>query len=113
MRQGNEALNSFAALSLDAELTAGEAGRSLGDTLGSPDPGMDRVVDRETVRPRLRRLPEREKRILYLRFFRGMSQSDIAGEFGISQMHVSRLISRSCERIRREVSRERVPRPVG
>jgi RNA polymerase sigma-B factor len=75
----------------------------LSDVLGSADPALDVVVDREAVRPRLAALPERERAILYLRFFGDMTQSRIAERFGISQMHVSRLISRCCRRIREQV----------
>jgi RNA polymerase sigma-70 factor (sigma-B/F/G subfamily) len=100
---GLEALESFSTLSLDAELPGSDDGYSLVDTLGCGEPGFDRVVYRESVAPRLRRLPERERRILYLRFFCDMTQTKIADRLGISQMHVSRLISRTCERLQREV----------
>ncbi|NBM18857.1 SigB/SigF/SigG family RNA polymerase sigma factor [Streptomyces sp. GC420] len=103
---GLEALDSFTALSLDAELPGSEDGYSLSDALGAPDPALDVVVDREAVKPRLARLPERERDILYMRFFRDMTQSSIADQLGISQMHVSRLISRCCTRLREEVMRE-------
>ncbi|MBM9623196.1 SigB/SigF/SigG family RNA polymerase sigma factor [Streptomyces zhihengii] len=103
---GLDALESFSALSLDAELPGADDGYSLGDTLGSSDPAIDVLVDREAVKPGLRRLPEREQTILYMRFFRDMTQSSIARSLGISQMHVSRLISRSCDRLRDEVMRD-------
>ncbi|GGV04990.1 RNA polymerase sigma factor [Streptomyces filipinensis] len=99
---GMEALESFSTLSLDAELSAGEDGYSLADTLGAADASYDVVVDREAAREGLRRLPERERAILYMRFFEDMTQSRIADRLGISQMHVSRLISRSCARVRDE-----------
>jgi RNA polymerase sigma-B factor len=102
---GLEALESFSSLSLDAQcrqpLDSGPM--SLADTLGAPDPALDVVLDREAVKPQLCRLPERERQILYLRFFHGMTQSMIADRLGISQMHVSRLIARSCSAIREEV----------
>ncbi|MFJ9117066.1 SigB/SigF/SigG family RNA polymerase sigma factor [Streptomyces sp. NPDC102394] len=98
---GLEALESFSTLSLDAEL-AGDDGYSLADTLGAPDASYDVVVDRESAKESLRRLPERERAILYMRFFEDMTQSRIADQLGISQMHVSRLISRSCARVRAE-----------
>jgi RNA polymerase sigma-B factor len=60
-------------------------------------------VDREAVKPRLAALPERERAILYMRFFGDMTQSRIAEHLGISQMHVSRLISRCCSRVREQV----------
>ncbi|MEU3296281.1 RNA polymerase sigma factor SigF [Streptomyces longwoodensis] len=99
---GLEALESFSTLSLDAELPAGDDGYSLADTLGGPDASYDIVIDRESAKEGLRRLPERERAILYMRFFEDMTQSRIADKLGISQMHVSRLISRSCARVREE-----------
>ncbi|GCB53048.1 SigB/SigF/SigG family RNA polymerase sigma factor [Streptomyces sp. NL15-2K] len=104
---GLEALESFSTLSLDAELSAGDEGYSLVDTLGSSDASYDVVVDRESAKEGLRRLPERERAILYMRFFEDMTQSRIADQLGISQMHVSRLISRSCARVRDEVLGQR------
>ncbi|GGO44045.1 RNA polymerase sigma factor [Streptomyces daqingensis] len=100
---GMEALESFSTLSLDAELPGSDDGYSLSDTLGRAEPGFDHVVYRESVKPRLERLPERERHILYLRFFCDMTQIKIAEQLGISQMHVSRLISRTCERLQEEV----------
>ncbi|MFI2411011.1 RNA polymerase sigma factor SigF [Streptomyces sp. NPDC018947] len=105
-RIGMEALESFTALSLDAELPGSEDGYSLADGLGGPDPALDTVVDREAVKKRLAALPERERAILYMRFFDDMTQSRIAERLGISQMHVSRLISRCCDRVREEVLRD-------
>lgn len=100
---GLEAMESYSTLSLDAELPGGEDGYTLQDTLGLPEPAFDLIVRRESVRPHLRRLPERERRILYLRFFCDMTQSRISEELGISQMHVSRLIIKSCEQIQRRI----------
>ncbi|SDJ53493.1 RNA polymerase sigma factor SigF [Streptomyces indicus] len=105
-RTGLEALDSFTALSLDAELPGSDDGYALRDALGSPDPALDVVVDREAVKPRLRALPERERAILYMRFFGDMTQSKIAEQLGISQMHVSRLISRCCASMREEVMQD-------
>jgi RNA polymerase sigma-B factor len=105
-RVGLEALESTAALSLDADLPGGEEGHRLVDALGSPDPALDTVVDREAVRPRLAALPERERTILYMRFFDDMTQRRIAERLGISQMHVSRLLTRCCDRLRDQVMRD-------
>ncbi|GHI10028.1 RNA polymerase subunit sigma [Streptomyces cellostaticus] len=99
---GVAALESFSTLSLDAELSIGDDGCSLADTLGATDSSYDVVVDREAAKEGLRRLPERERAILYMRFFEDMTQSRIADRLGISQMHVSRLITRSCARVRDE-----------
>ncbi|MEV7194752.1 RNA polymerase sigma factor SigF [Streptomyces sp. NPDC093510] len=106
VKAGLEALDSFTALSLDAELPGSEDGYSLSDALGGPDPSLDVVVDREAVKPRIAELPEREREILYMRFFGDMTQSRIADEMGISQMHVSRLISHCCDRLRDQVMRD-------
>ncbi|CAM5512901.1 SigB/SigF/SigG family RNA polymerase sigma factor OS=Streptomyces alboniger OX=132473 GN=CP975_33145 PE=4 SV=1 [Streptomyces alboniger] len=103
VRDGMEAMEGYSALSLDAEVSSAEPdGFSLADTLGAPDPAYDHINDREAAKAGLRRLPERERTILYLRYFEDMTQSRIAEELGISQMHVSRLISRSCARVRAE-----------
>ncbi|WP_431777016.1 SigB/SigF/SigG family RNA polymerase sigma factor [Streptomyces cucumeris] len=102
VRVGLEALGSFAPLSLDAELRGADDGYALVDTLGSTEPSYERVVQRESLRPRLRALAEREREILYLRFFCDETQSRIADRMGLSQMHVSRLISRTCARLGEE-----------
>ncbi|MEU1617263.1 SigB/SigF/SigG family RNA polymerase sigma factor [Streptomyces sp. NPDC005722] len=107
-----EALDSFAPASLDSA-TPGAEGRTFLDTLGSEDPCLDFVVDRVAVAPRLRELPPRERQILYLRFFRDMTQTQIADQLGLSQMHVSRLISRTCRRLREEVEASEVAEAAG
>ena len=61
------------------------------------------------ARPGLAALDERERRILHLRFFEGLTQSQIAQQVGISQMHVSRLIRRSLEKMRDEIATEEEP----
>lgn len=99
---GMEALESYSALSLDAEPAGAEGGIPLSERLGTTDRALDVTVDREAVKPGLRKLPERERTILYLRFFRDMTQVRIAERLGISQMHVSRLLSQSCERLRED-----------
>lgn len=107
---GLEALDSFSTLSLDAEMSSDDDGYSLADTLGDTDVSFDTVVDRESAKAGLSRLPERERAILYMRYFEDMTQSRIADRLGISQMHVSRLISRSCARVRAEALGERTGR---
>ncbi|MEU6963759.1 SigB/SigF/SigG family RNA polymerase sigma factor [Streptomyces chrestomyceticus] len=104
---GLEALETYRSLSLDVALdrSGDNDDYTLMDTLGAADGRFGLVEDRETVKPALARLPERERRILYLRFFKDMTQSAIAAELGLSQMHVSRLISRALARVRAEIDR--------
>jgi RNA polymerase sigma-B factor len=72
----------------------------IADPLGDDDPGMEAVDNRESVKPLLASLPERERRILTMRFFGDMTQSQIAAELGISQMHVSRLLTQTLASLR-------------
>jgi RNA polymerase sigma-B factor len=94
-----EANRAYATHSLDAQLPGED--RSLGDTLGDHEPGMDNVESRIVAEDLLATLPEREQTILRLRFFDGLTQTEIATRVGISQMHVSRLLARSLETLRR------------
>jgi RNA polymerase sigma-B factor len=66
-----------------------------GGALGTVEPEFELVEYRGAVTALLEALPERERRILLLRFFSGMTQTEIGNEIGISQMHVSRLLSRT------------------
>ncbi|MFD5629178.1 MULTISPECIES: SigB/SigF/SigG family RNA polymerase sigma factor [unclassified Streptomyces] len=99
---GMEAMESYTTLSLDAELASTGDGHRLGDILGAIDSSYDLVVDREAAKNELRLLPDRDRSILYMRFFEDMTQTRIAQELGVSQMHVCRLIARSCARVREE-----------
>lgn len=96
-----ETVNAYTAASLDAP-TDDEGATSL-QKLGEDDPSFELVESWTTVAPALRELPSRERRILYLRFFRGLTQTQIADELGISQMHVSRLLSRTLTVLREHV----------
>ncbi len=77
-----------------------EEARAIADTLGDVDTGLDQIEDRESLRPMLEALPERERTVLVLRFFESMTQTQIAERVGISQMHVSRLLAKSLTRLR-------------
>jgi len=81
--------------------------------LGTLEPGYERSEDRAVLVPGLQVLDERERKIMHLRFFAGLTQSEIAAEMGISQMHVSRLIRRSLERMREEIDVLRSSRRMG
>jgi len=72
----------------------------VADPIGDLDPGMEAVDNRESVKPLLASLPARERKILTMRFFSDMTQSQIASELGISQMHVSRLLSQTLLKLR-------------
>ena len=76
------------------------------ESLGTEDPEYEVSEDRAVLAPGFKVLDERERRILHLRFFSGLTQSQIAEQIGISQMHVSRLIRRSLEKIREEIAEE-------
>jgi RNA polymerase sigma-B factor len=87
----------------------GYEGAEVGDLMGAPDPGIDLVDDRTTVERLICRLPERERRILGLRFYGNLSQADIALELGVSQMHVSRLLARALGWLRRAMLSDAPP----
>ncbi|MFD4936304.1 RNA polymerase sigma factor SigF [Streptomyces virginiae] len=97
--EGLESANAYSTLSLDVPDTDDES-PAVADTLGSEDEALEGVEYRESLKPLLEGLPPREKRILLLRFFGNMTQSQIAQEVGISQMHVSRLLARTLAQLR-------------
>ena len=86
----------------------GEDERSDGPGFGQPDHGYDAAEARLTVDRLLDTLPVRDRRIIELRFIQGMTQSEIAGEIGVSQVQVSRRLRAALERMRRPLIRERV-----
>nr|WP_202447375.1 RNA polymerase sigma factor SigF [Streptomyces sp. SID5468] len=94
-----EAGRAYHATSLEAA-QEGDGAPGLLDRLGYEDPELTGVEHRDLVRHLLVQLPERERRILLLRYFGNLTQSQISAELGVSQMHVSRLLSRSFARLR-------------
>ena len=76
------------------------------ESIGTEEHQYEVSEDRAVLAPGFRVLDDRERRILHLRFFKGLTQSQIAQQVGISQMHVSRLIRRSLEKIREEIAAE-------
>jgi RNA polymerase sigma-B factor len=94
-----QAGGAFRSSSLDAPCSA-ESEASIMDTLGGPDVNLDLAEQWHAVAPALERLPERERTILYLRFYEDLTQSEIAEIVGVSQMHVSRLLSRALDKLR-------------
>jgi RNA polymerase sigma-B factor len=102
--EGLVAGSSYNTLSIDSgSSTSDDDVRSIADTLGDLDTGMERIENREALRPLLNALPERERTVLILRFFESMTQTQIAERIGISQMHVSRLLAKSLARLRDEL----------
>ncbi|MDR7277461.1 SigB/SigF/SigG family RNA polymerase sigma factor [Catenuloplanes atrovinosus] len=81
----------------------------VGDLLGALDPEMAAVEDRTTLENLLLRLPRRDRRMLALRFWGNLSQAEIAEQFGISQMQVSRLLSRALTWLRTAMLSDTVP----
>ena len=98
--EGLESANAYSTLSLDAGDSSDDEQMAVADTLGVEDEGLQGVEYRESLKPMLEQLPFREKKILLLRFFKNMTQSEIAVEVGISQMHVSRLLARTLAQLR-------------
>ncbi len=93
-----EAAQAYSTTSLDAPIN--EDGGTAIDTLGDVDPSMERLDEWESIAPAIRDLPPRERRVLYLRFFVGLTQSEIAEEIGVSQMHVSRILAQTLRALR-------------
>ncbi|MEV4967247.1 RNA polymerase sigma factor SigF [Streptomyces sp. NPDC024062] len=97
---GLVAANGYTAGSLEMPADAGDhagrttAGRTYADVLGEPDPAMETVENLHALAPLLGELDARERRIIDMRFGQEMTQAQIGDELGISQMHVSRLLSR-------------------
>jgi RNA polymerase sigma-B factor len=98
--EGLESANAYSAVSLDAPDGGDDDSPAVADSLGMMDDSLEGVEYRESLKPLLEQLPPREKRILLLRFFGNMTQSQIAAELGISQMHVSRLLARTLAQLR-------------
>lgn len=97
------AANAYSTRSLDAPISATDGGSAMvADRYGSADAGFDLVTDRETIKPLLAQLSERDRVVLHMRFFASMTQTQIAEEVGISQMHVSRILERTLRRLREQ-----------
>ncbi len=99
--EGLEIAQAYNFTSLDAPIDSDESGSTtFADQLGSEDEQLENLEYRASLAPEMEKLPERERRILFLRFFKGLTQSEIAARLGISQMHVSRLLNRTLMRLR-------------
>jgi RNA polymerase sigma-B factor len=95
-----DAGSAYRSASLDAGRGDDDESPSLLGQLGATDPELAGAERRAALEPLISSLPEREQVMLYLRFYEGLTQSEIAKKLGISQMHVSRLLSRSLQELR-------------
>lgn len=103
--EGMESAQAYSTLSIDNAGSGGGdgddgEGSSLADTLGDDDEALEGVENRESLKPLLAALSERERQIIMLRFFKNMTQTEIAEEIGISQMHVSRTLVKALSQLR-------------
>jgi RNA polymerase sigma-B factor len=103
MQEARQADLVFSTYSLDAPMSDRDDPALLADMLGDDDPDVAHTIDMEAVNKHWDELPEREQRILVMRFYGNLTQTEIGERLGISQMHVSRLIRNSLDRIRQEL----------
>ena len=98
--EGLEAAHAYRGKSLDSLLVDEEGSSTLAELIGTADRELERVEYRESLKPLLAELSERERTILLLRFFGNLTQTQIAEQIGISQMHVSRLLTQTLASLR-------------
>lgn len=103
VREGIQVAGAYAAASLDAPTGPARDGACLGELLGAEDDGLARAEERLVVGPAVAALPERSRRILALRFAGNLTQGQIAERIGVSQMHVSRLLTRILGQLREQL----------
>ncbi|HEU5418091.1 MAG TPA: SigB/SigF/SigG family RNA polymerase sigma factor [Streptosporangiaceae bacterium] len=104
IRETRVADQAFQAASLDAPIDDDGQSATFGDFLGADDPAIEQAVDMESVWTHWQELPDREQRLLTMRFYGNMTQAQIGEQLGISQMHVSRLLTRALDYLREHVS---------
>jgi RNA polymerase sigma-B factor len=93
--------DAYSVRSIDSPIAgADDSSRSLADTIGQVDADMDHITDRESLRPLLAALAERERAVISMRFFEGMTQTQIAERIGVSQMQVSRILAKTLQQLR-------------
>lgn len=94
--------NAYQANSIDTAVRSDEDAQPVAETLGRIEPSYRLVEEVLSVRPLIAALPERERRVLRMRFFESKTQSQIAGQLGVSQMQVSRILAATLERLRKQ-----------
>jgi RNA polymerase sigma-B factor len=100
LRQAEYAEMAFHPYYLETPVSAGDEAATFGELLGGDDPGVQHAVDSDALWTHWSALPERQQRILALRFYGNMTQAEIGQRLGISQMHVSRLLDAALTRLR-------------
>jgi RNA polymerase sigma-B factor len=101
-----EAGRAYRPPSLDASGPGEDGSTALADTIGDDDGSLERAERVITVRRAIAELPERDKKVLDLRFYEGMTQAEIADRVGVSQVHVSRILHQSLDAIRERAGLE-------
>lgn len=101
--EGLEAAEAYRSSSLDEMLSSEQGSATVGELVGAADAEFDRVEFRQVLQPLLEGLPPRERTILMLRFFGNLTQTQIGEQVGVSQMHVSRLLGQTLERMRKQL----------
>ncbi len=112
IRQARLAETALRPRSLDAPLTCGPDAASLADLLGSDDPNIELAVNLQALAAHWGEVPEREQRILVMRFYQDMTQAQIGARLGISQMQVSRLLAHALGFLRRRMLADADAKPV-
>lgn len=102
--EGLEVAAAYRPASLDTPVRSSDDAAPLGELLGDDDPALAGVEAYAMLAPALRELPQRERRIVVLRFFHNMTQTQIAEAVGVSQMHVSRLLARTLAQLRQRLT---------
>ncbi len=97
-----DAVQAYSTSSLETPM--GEEAKAPIDSLGGEDPSMALLEEWSSIAPAVAELSPRDRRVLYLRFFRDLTQSEIAEDVGVSQMHVSRILTQTLEKLRRGAS---------
>jgi RNA polymerase sigma-B factor len=102
--EGLIAGSSYRASSIEGANNGDDDAPSIVERLGGTDPELVSIDNRESLRPLLAKLPERERTVLMLRFFESMTQTQIAARIGVSQMQVSRILAKTLAQLRDELS---------
>ncbi|GLY75174.1 SigB/SigF/SigG family RNA polymerase sigma factor [Actinoallomurus iriomotensis] len=100
------AFDAYRPMSLDTPVGDEEDADTFGELIGAQDPAIEDAVDHIALRPLLDNLPERERMIILYRFYGNKTQTEIADLMGLSQMHVSRLISRTLTQLQTELLKD-------